>query len=88
MINSILIFVFDLSRYDGTTIDTITHPQYCHAIGAMASSLGRPVAVEGSTPGMEIMDMTTFEWSQGAAQQFHRLYSFTQSNESETQNLI
>ena len=40
----------------------------------MASSLGRPIVVEGGggLTGTEIMDMTTFEWSPGTAQPFHR----------------
>ena len=39
----------------------------------MASSNGRPVAIEGrSQDGLEIMDMTTFEWSEGTRQNFYR----------------
>lgn len=45
--------------------------RYCHARGGMGSSLGRPVLLEGVAVGTEILDMTTFEWSQGPTQPFY-----------------
>ena len=86
-VSTLLNFIFlpDPSRYDGTTVDTITPPQYCHTKGGMASSLGRPVVVEGGHHSLEIMDLTTFEWSLGTRQQFYgRLFYFMKSIEWET----
>ena len=45
--------------------------RHCHARGGMGSSLGRPVLLEGVAVGTEILDMTTFEWSQGPTQPFY-----------------
>ena len=62
-------------RYDGTIIENdMSSPLRCHTASEMGSSRNRAVLIEGAgirNLGTEIMDMTTFEWSDEPTQPFY-----------------
>lgn len=52
----------------------MSSPLRCHTASEMGSSRNRAVLIEGAgirNLGTEIMDMTTFEWSDGPTQPFY-----------------